>query len=269
MQTTLEIPVGRQMMAACLHRPEPGGTVVPAPVVICCHGLTGTRVGSCYRMVRLGRRLAAENTACLRFDFRGCGESDGRFEDVSQATLVEDLLAAVAAVERLGGCDSTRIGLVGSSFGALTASHAAGRIGALRCLVFWAPVADTRSLIDREMTEAGWTLLREHGWIEHRGLRLGAAFFDHVPETTGPQALAEARRPALIYHGSGDTEVPIAHGRAYEAALQAANVEVRLELFVTEDHGLRSVAANDLLIEGTAAWFRRFLHPAPAAASTS
>ncbi len=150
MQTFLEIPVGHQKLAACLHRP--GSDRAPGPpvsVVICCHGLTGSRNGTGYRMVGLGRRLVAENMACLRFDFRGCGESDGRFEDLSAATLLEDLHAVVAALDRLPGCDSASIGLLGSSFGAFTAAGAAGQIGGgLRCLAFWAPVADVGWLID-------------------------------------------------------------------------------------------------------------------------
>lgn len=269
MQTFLEIPVGREKLAACLHQPEPGRSTTAAPVVVCCHGLTGSRVGACFRMVSLGRRLAEENIACLRFDFRGCGESDGRFEDTCVPTLVEDLRAAVAAVDRLPGCDPTRIGIVGSSFGAFTASQAAGGIGALRCLAFWAPVADVHSLIGREMTEATWAFLREHGWVEHHGLRLGAAFFDQVPDLEAPAVLAETGRPLLIYHGTGDVQVPIDHGRAYEATLGKAGVEVRLEAIDADDHAMRSVAANDKILDGTVAWFRRFLHPEPPADRTS
>lgn len=259
MQTFLEIPVGRQKLAACLHRPEVGRGAPPAPLVICCHGLTGNRVGACFRMVSLGRRLAAENIACLRFDFRGCGESDGRFQDLSIPTLREDLRAVVAAVPTFPGCDPARIGIVGSSFGALTASLTAGRISALRCLVFWAPVAEAGSLIDRKMTDAAWTFLRGHGWVEHHGMRLGAAFFDQIPDVDGPAMLAEAARPLLIYHAAGDEQVPIRHGRAYEAALKKAGAVVQLEPIEADDHAMRSVAASDTILDGTVTWLRRFL----------
>lgn len=259
MQTYLEIPVGPQTLAACLHRPDPGGGPRDAPVVICCHGLTGSRIGAGYRLVGLGRRLAAENIACLRFDFRGCGESDGRFEDVCVEALVQDLLSVVSAVDRLEGCDPTRIGIVGSSFGAYTASHAAGQIEALRCLVFWAPVADPGSLIRQEMTDADWALLREQGWIEHHGLRLGRGFFDPVPDADGPTVLARVGRPLLIFHATGDRQVPIEHGRAYAAAMAEAGVDVRLDALDVENHAMRSVADSDRIVNETVAWFRRFL----------
>src|SRR3546814_19871515 len=61
--------------------------------------------------------------------------------------------------------------LVASSFGAYTASFAAEGVSSLKCLAFFAPVADPRSLIDRDMTAEAWAFLREHAWIEHFGLR--------------------------------------------------------------------------------------------------
>ena len=259
MQAFMDIPVGSQKLAACLHRPEAAPAGGAAPVVICCHGLTGSRAGACFRFVRLARRLAEEGVACLRFDFRGCGESDGRFVDVTVSTLMEDLLAARAAVQDLPGCDPTHVGIVGSSFGAFTASHAADRIAGLRCLAFWAPVADVRSLIQHQMPPPAWAFLREHGWVDHHGMPLGAPFFEHLPESDGPTQLARFARPLLIYHSLGDQQVQIEHGRAFETALRQAGVEVQFEPVEADDHSMRSVALNERIIEGTTAWLRRFL----------
>jgi uncharacterized protein len=261
MQTFLEIPVGGEHLAASLHWPEPRLSAFGAPVAVCCHGLTGTRIGSCYRFVTLARRLLAENIACLRFDFRGCGESDGHFQNLCVPSLIEDLRAVLAAVDGLPGCDPTRIGIVASSFGAFTTSHLAAEIAALRCLVFWAPVADARTLIQREMNDAAWELLRGQGWIEHYGHRLGATFFDTLPPTDAPSSLAKCGRPALIYHGKGDQWVSVEHSQAYERALREAGGNVQLELLDVNDHAMRSVATNETILDGTIAWLRRFLHP--------
>jgi pimeloyl-ACP methyl ester carboxylesterase len=263
MQSFLEIPVGRQKIAACLHRPEPGKHAVAAPVVVCIHGLTGTRVGSCYRFVSLARRLVKENIACLRFDARGCGESDGDFLNVTAATLLQDLIAVIETVDHLPGCDPTRLAIVGSSFGAFTASFAAPRFGTLRGLVFFAPVADPRALTLRDMNEKAWEFLRREGWIEHHGHKLSAAFLETLPEQTGPQMLATAAHPLLIFHGNEDKAVPMSQGRSYEFAVREAGVESKLEAIDTSDHGMRSVSATEKIVEGSVHWLRRFLHPDP------
>lgn len=259
MQSYLDIPIAGQKLAACLHLPPAASAATPAPVVICCHGLTGTRVGSCYRQVTLARQLEADGVATLRFDFRGCGESSGRFEDVTAFSLIADLAAVVDALRGVPACDTGRVGLVGSSFGAFTAAQAADRIAGLQSLVFWAPVADLRRLMEQQMPPEAWRLLHDQGWVDHHGLPLGRSFFEQVPEEEGPTRLAAAARPLLIFHGSGDRQVPFEHGEAYQRALSRAGVEVRLERVEADDHAMRGVGLNERIIRDSAAWFRRFL----------
>jgi acetyl esterase/lipase len=112
-------------------------------------------------------------------------------------------------------------------------------------------------------------LLRSQGWIPHHGLPLGKEFFDQLPQTDAPAELARAGRPLLVFHGSGDAEVPIEHGRAYEEAMRNAGVETRFEVIEAEDHAMRSVAARETIVSGSVAWLRRFLHPDAAADSTA
>lgn len=254
MQSSLEISVGPQRLAACLHQPSAPG---PAPLVLCCHGLTGTRIGSGYRFVALARRLEELGIACLRFDFRGCGESDGRFIDVTAASLAEDLRAVLTAIARLEGCDSSRIGIAASSFGAHTVSGLAEEIPGLQALVFMAPVADPRALITRAMTDEAWDSLRRKGWIDHHGLPLGASFIDTLPTWEAPRRLAAARRPLLVYHGTQDAEVPISQGQAYIDAVRAVGVEARLEPIETREHGMRSVSATQQIVLGSVEWLKQ------------
>lgn len=253
----LEIPIGNQKLAASLHYPSQ--VHGRAPLVICCHGLTGSRMGSCFRMVALGRHLAERGIACLRFDFRGCGESDGRFIDLTTATLSEDLFAVIAAVRNMPQYDSDRLGIVGSSYGAFTAALAVEQIKGLRCLAFWAPVADVHALVREQMPPIAWEFLRQHGWVDHHGMPLGTAFFEQLPGTNGPSALAQAPCPLLIYHGTKDQQVPAAHGSSYEAAMKACGLECRMVTIETSDHGMRSVKLNEQIVQDTAAWMQRFL----------
>jgi pimeloyl-ACP methyl ester carboxylesterase len=264
MQTPLFIPVGRERIAACLHL---GDDVVAEartsrPWVVCCHGLTGTRFGSSYRLVQLARQLSAAGIACVRFDFRGCGESDGRFEDLTLDSVTDDLRAVLAYAFKDPRLDTNRFGLVASSFAALTTSRLAAELPALRCLVFHAPVADAWALVQRDMPTTAWALLARQGWIDHRGLRMGQGFFKSVEGVHGPSLLVRAARPLLVYHAEHDREVPSSHGMAYVEGLRAAGVESRIELLAGADHGLRDVVATERIIDGTVAWLHRFLQSA-------
>src|SRR5262249_49497500 len=116
MQQSVEIPNGGRNLAACIHRPAAS----LSPLVICCHGLTGRRIGASYRMVTLARLLEAAGIATIRFDFGGCGESIGPFEDVTSQSLLDDLRTVIDFVRSRSEFNMTRVGLVGSSFGAYT-----------------------------------------------------------------------------------------------------------------------------------------------------
>lgn len=258
MQSHLDIPVGDQRIAACLHRPE-RPTDAPWPIVIYCHGLTGSRFGTSYRLVTLARRLAESGIACLRFDFRGCGESDGRFEDVTPRTLFEDLIAVHEALVKMSELDHERVALVGSSFGAYTSARVAPRISGLRCMVFLAPVADPHALTQRDMTDTAWAFLRKRGWIDHHGLPLAAAFLDGLPKENVPTLLASTPRPLLIYHAAGDLNVPIEQGRAYESAMRRVGAAVELHALDASDHGMRSVEASKMIVDGSLQWLTRHL----------
>ena len=259
MQTFLDIPIGSQKLAACLHKPATQDK--RCPLVICCHGLTGTRFGSGYRFVQLARKLADLGIACLRFDFRGCGESEGRFEDVTLTSLQDDLLAACRVMREQSTCDVTRLAFVGSSFGAFTAAHVAGKIGKIDALVFLAPVSHPGILIERGMTAAAWEHLRQHGWIDHHGMPLGQGFVDQAMKADGPAALLRIAAPMLIFHSAGDREVPIEQGRAYETQRKSTGNPVSFVEIDSNDHGMRGVDHSRRIVDMSPTFLRSHLQP--------
>jgi len=110
-----EIPVARsedETVVAVHHEaaPEPKGWLV------CCHGFLSDKSGSyedrCERAVEEGYHG-------VRFDFRGCGESDGAFRDATLSSRITDLNAVLDYF----GPDLCV--LFGSSFGGKVAFHTA------------------------------------------------------------------------------------------------------------------------------------------------
>ena len=62
----------------------------------------------------------------LRFDMRGCGESEGEFGRVICLEQVEDTRSALTFLAKHPAVDPERIGVIGSSFGGAVAVYTGG-----------------------------------------------------------------------------------------------------------------------------------------------
>jgi pimeloyl-ACP methyl ester carboxylesterase len=130
---------------AVLHHPAAGSADQPAlPGVVLCHPLLDFDLYEVPWTIRMvvgyARELAKAGYPSLRFDFRGSGQSDGEFEDVTLGGCVRDLQrAAEVLVEKTGVED---IVVVGVRLAATAAMRVAARDGRVRRLVLWDPVPD-------------------------------------------------------------------------------------------------------------------------------
>lgn len=64
-------------------------------LVVFCHGLTGDRCGPQKILTLWANTLAENDYLVARFDFRGAGDSSGKFEKTTFAQMQEDLEAVV------------------------------------------------------------------------------------------------------------------------------------------------------------------------------
>src|SRR6187200_2421224 len=95
-----------QKIFGILHLPE--GLEYP-PCVIICHGLGGNKVGHYRVYVDLAERLVQSGIAVFRFDFRGCGDSEGAFIDMSLQSEVSDAIKAVEFIKQDSRFDYRKI----------------------------------------------------------------------------------------------------------------------------------------------------------------
>lgn len=163
---------------------------------------------------------AAAGRACLRFDYSGHGESDGRFVDGTISRWLEDSLAAIA----LATPREQAPVLVGSSMGGwlalLAARHLAAAGRPVAGLVLLAPAPDFTERLMRPALSAA--ALRD---IETAGVHMQPSpYGDPVPITGA--LLADGRRhllldgalrthaPVHILQGMADPDVPWRHATA-------------------------------------------------------
>jgi hypothetical protein len=106
------------------------------PCVILSHGLISSKESSKY--VALSQALQAAGVASCRFDYQGCGESEGNIEETTLTARVANLDAVAEWVLGHPSVDAGNLGLLGSSFGGSTSLVKASRDRRVRCLCLWA-----------------------------------------------------------------------------------------------------------------------------------
>ena len=104
---------GADRISAWLYRPDnvgPSGV----PLLVMAHGLGAVRT---MRLDAYAERFSAAGYACLVFDYRNFGDSDGAPRQLLDVGMqLADWAAAVDYAHTLAGVDPARIGLWGTSF---------------------------------------------------------------------------------------------------------------------------------------------------------
>jgi alpha/beta superfamily hydrolase len=90
------------------------------PVVILAHGFAAekTEKGT---FDDIAKGLIENGFLVYRFDFSGCGESEGDYSKTSLTKLIKDLRSIISFVKVQPKVDADRLGLVGMSFGSSVA----------------------------------------------------------------------------------------------------------------------------------------------------
>ncbi len=178
------------------------------------------------KAVALDGWTAQTGRACLRLDYRGCGESDGRFEDFTLTDWRDDVVAM------LDWLAPRPVVLVGSSMGgwlmllaALTRpSQVAGLVG-----IAAAP----------DFTDWGFTK-EETATLAQEGLLLSPSEYSETPTPTtlafyksGEASLLlgspiPLNCPARLIHGQCDPDVPWEISLKLASQLRSADVQTLL-----------------------------------------
>jgi dipeptidyl aminopeptidase/acylaminoacyl peptidase len=221
MEKPVTFKVNNEQIVGMLHLPKAEGKL---PVVIMCHGFSGDKVGPWpYLFVFIARHLAANGFAAFRFDFRGSGESKGKFEDQNIRTELDDLDAAISFVLQQKEIDPERISLLGHSRGGSVSIIKASEDKRIKALVTLAAAANW----DDTWKEVAETIKKE-GFLEFSNLKQTKQLLDSDFQSFNPitKWAEQVRQPWLIIHGAKDGkyqgEVPIDHAKKlFEAAKNA------------------------------------------------
>ncbi|KXB07682.1 hypothetical protein AKJ51_00620 [candidate division MSBL1 archaeon SCGC-AAA382A20] len=220
-----------------------------APCVVALHGLTGDKDKGMWPAI--SSRMESEGYACLKFNFRGCGEkerSEGRFEDTTLSARIEDFRTALDYLEGRKDVYTDRIGVVGASLGGMVAMGSQDeRINAT--VVMASPYKIPRYDRPRRPVKKG------EYYVLPSGEKFKQKFYIDLKNYDMRKYIRNAS-PVLIIQGDSDGIVPVEHARTLYAS---ASEPKRLEIIENADHAFSNSeplgGAMDLIVD----WFDDYL----------
>lgn len=208
------------MLAGSLHLP---GTHA-APIVIGCHGLIADRNSP--KQVGLAQACGRRGIGYFRFDHRGCGDSQGAFNQVtSLAGRQQDLLDALRYVRSLDTCNG-KIGLFGSSMGGTVCLSVHDTADADAMVTFAAPL---------------------HSRFSHPEDRYLKLSFDITGTIQGMKNIH-------VFHGEQDEIVPLSHARTLYAH---ASQPKKLIVQPAGDHRMSNPDHQNAFIRESVKWYAK------------
>lgn len=233
-----------------------------SPAVLMCHGFAGNKIGRYRLYVLLGEALAKFGIASLRFDFRGCGESEGKFSSMTVESQVNDALKGLEFLRKCPDVDPDRIAILGNSFGAAIAVLASERDQHIKSLVLLA------ALFCSDPWKKQWEALKHsHNEEANRELHRmldgnlpGNEFFKQffsLNVSTSLKSLKET--PLLHIHSLKDSRVELEQAKQYEAIRQHALAESKWVRLEKCDHDFSNFEERNIVIEEVIAWLLKTL----------
>ena len=222
-------------LAAVIQKPEGNNK---CDVVMLLHGFASNKEFGLMKLI--ADELEKNNTASIRFDFNGHGQSEGRFEDMTVLNELEDARKVFDYVRNLDYVDADSISIAGHSQGGVVASMLAGELGAdkISKVVLFAPAAVLRDdAIRGTAFGVDYDASNPPETVKIFGnLNLGRNYILTAQKLKIYETVEKFTGPVCLVHGTGDRLVPYTYSERYNKIY--ANSE--LHLLDGVDHGFNS-----------------------------
>lgn len=239
---------GKQLLGI-LHLPKKEGKF---PLVIFCHGFGASK--SRIKNVKLSRSLAKNDIASFRFDFEGCGDSEGDLKNATLNSETEDLRSAVDFALKQKNIDKSKISFIAESFGALVIlSYLMRSKFPAKTLVFWAPALNQKELIKSWYTRKEIEKWEKQKYIIRKEKIMGIKYLKENQDKNYLSLLSEIKIPILIIHGDKDEIVPLSFSRK----LTKTYKNIKLKVYPSAEHKFEDYYIQQKLIKDSVSWVKK------------
>ena len=276
---------GGLKISGVLHLPKDRAPNEKRAAMIVLHGFGSNKNGGI--SMTAANMFANLGYVTLRFDMRGCGDSEGQRGKVICLEQVEDTSNALSFLESRPEVDARRIGVIGHSFGAAVAIYTAGvdkRVAACISTGGWGD--GEKKFRKQHESDAAWKKFTDMMAEGRKRLAKGESMmvprYDIVPIPPGlrsnlsPGSILEfpyevvesmfnfkandvvgniAPRPLMLMHPSNDTVTPTEQSIDL---FKHAGQPTDLHLVAGTDHFILG-EGNTLVIELLENWLEKYL----------
>lgn len=222
------------------------------PAVIIVHGFNGTK--SARKFVKIGREFAKGGIAVLRFDFSGCGDSEGDFQRMSISQEIKELALAHRFLINQPQIDKNRIGFLGYSLGALIACLFQDKNPVAKNIVLVAPAINQEKLIKIWNSPYQIQKWRGNRRLDAPKYRIGLKYLKEAKDYTS--IISKINIPILIIHGSKDEDVPLRFSREL---IKFSSGRGKINIIKGGDHNFENYKALNELVKASLKWFKKYL----------
>jgi len=206
------------------------------PIVIGSHGLFANKNSP--KQIALAKQCNELGIAYFRFDYRGCGKSQGNYtKDTSFEARCEDLMNAIKTVQSRNDIGD-RIGLFGSSLGGAVSIETAKSIHADSLVTFAAPIRSRELSVPLEQSNDVSPVTNNTHDIK--------LIFDISNKLSSINNI-------MIIHGEHDSVVPLSHAREI---YQAVKTPKKLIIQDKGDHAMSNEIHQKDFIYQAARWLK-------------
>lgn len=224
------------------------------PLVVICHGFGATKTTRMF--LRIARALAKKGIAVFRFDFEGCGDSEGELEKTTVRKQVSDLEAVMKWILKQENININKIAFLGHSLGCLIAALFIGQNKfSAKTLVFLAPGFNQAKLFPIWNTKRELRDWKKKGYYIRKDKKLGIAYLKENEKKDYSSTLDKVKIPILVIHGKGDDVVPVRFSRQ----LVKKYKNLKLVTYPKTDHNFEDHFVQQKLIKETTRWLSKYL----------
>jgi len=252
-----------QQLIGILHVPDDLKSGKKVPGIAMFHGFTGQKSEAHRLFVYVATALCRAGYVVLRFDFRGSGDSDGEFEDMTVPEEVSDAVQALAFLSERESVNSEMMGVIGLSMGGRVAAILASKDRRVKFVVLYSAALTPlrqrflegldKGSLDR--LENGEAVMISNGWY------LKKPFFETLDTPVPLEVMNMITAPILIVHGDADEVVPQEGAQRGYEVVKSLNSKNELYVVKGGNHVFSRREHTQEVTEKTLEWLRHALVP--------